>query len=90
MFEHSTSTTLNPVAHPFRKGGLHSSGQSWRAFSETCSGDLLGRFLSDESGGTAIEYALIASGVSIVIAGTVTTIGSSVKNFYVAVGDALK
>jgi pilus assembly protein Flp/PilA len=52
--------------------------------------DLLGRFLRNESGGTAIEYALIASGISIVIAGTVTTIGTSIKNLYVSVADALK
>ena len=39
---------------------------------------------------TAIEYAIIASGVSIVIVGTVTTVGNSVKDFYSAVADALK
>jgi pilus assembly protein Flp/PilA len=53
-------------------------------------GDVLGHFLRDESGSTAIEYALVASGVSIVIAGTVTTVGTTVKNFYVSVADALK
>jgi pilus assembly protein Flp/PilA len=53
-------------------------------------GGVLGHFLRDESGSTAIEYALVASGVSIVIAGTVTTVGTTVKNFYVSVADALK
>jgi len=33
-------------------------------------------FLSNESGATAIEYALIAGGISIVIIGVVNTVGS--------------
>jgi pilus assembly protein Flp/PilA len=53
-------------------------------------GNVLGHFLRDESGSTAIEYALVASGVSIVIVGTVTTVGNSVKDFYSAVANALK
>jgi pilus assembly protein Flp/PilA len=50
----------------------------------------LDRFLRDESGATAIEYALIASGVSITIVGTVATLGTNVKAFYANVADALK
>jgi pilus assembly protein Flp/PilA len=48
------------------------------------------RFLSDERGATSVEYALIASGVSIVILGTVVTLGSNVKGFYQSVSTALK
>lgn len=40
------------------------------------------RFLADESGGSAIEYALVASGVGAAIAATVYQLGSGVKNFY--------
>ena len=41
------------------------------------------RFLHAQEGATAIEYAMIASGVSVAIAGTVMTLGSAVKmNFY--------
>ena len=36
------------------------------------------RFALDESGATAIEYALIASGVSIAIVGAVTSLGSQI------------
>jgi pilus assembly protein Flp/PilA len=50
----------------------------------------LRRFAGDSSGATAIEYALIASGISIVIAGTVATLGTSVKGFYYDVATALK
>jgi hypothetical protein len=35
--------------------------------------------LRDESGTSAIEYAIIASGVSIVIVGTVATLGTAVN-----------
>jgi pilus assembly protein Flp/PilA len=48
-------------------------------FSKSAAGGLLGRFLRDESGTSAIEYAIIASGVSIVIVGTVATLGTAVN-----------
>ena len=49
------------------------------------------RFMHDESGATAIEYAMIASGVAVAIASTVVTLGSSVKNnLYGNVAAALK
>lgn len=37
------------------------------------------RFLFDESAATAIEYAMIAAGVGVVIAGTVMNLGSAIK-----------
>ena len=50
----------------------------------------LRHFAGDSSGATAIEYALIASGISIVIAGTVAALGTNVKGFYSDVATALK
>ena len=50
----------------------------------------LRRFLRDESGATAIEYALIASGISIVIAATVVAIGGDVQGMFSNVATALK
>jgi len=47
-------------------------------------------FVRDESGATAIEYALIASGISIAVVGTVATLGSNVKGYYSSVATALK
>ena len=38
---------------------------------------LLSRFLRDEAGATAIEYGLIAAGISVVIIGLVYGIGDS-------------
>jgi pilus assembly protein Flp/PilA len=40
------------------------------------------RFMPDESGATAIEYALIACGVSIAIVTTVTSVGSTMMTIY--------
>jgi len=48
------------------------------------------RFLRDESGATAIEYAMIASGVGVAIATTVVGLGSTVKGLYTNVSTTLK
>jgi pilus assembly protein Flp/PilA len=42
----------------------------------------LKRFLREESGATAIEYALIAACVSIAIAGAVTGLGDTLVDSY--------
>jgi len=47
------------------------------------------RFLRDERGATAIEYAMIASGVSIVIVATITGLGTNVKGLFTTVATAL-
>ena len=50
----------------------------------------LRRFADDERGATAIEYTLIASGISVAIVGIVGGIGANVKNMFVSVSTALK
>jgi pilus assembly protein Flp/PilA len=40
------------------------------------------RWTRDESGATAIEYALIACGVSIAVVAAVTSIGSTMNTLY--------
>ncbi len=50
----------------------------------------LQRLMRDDNGATAIEYALIASGVSIAIAATVVNLGSSVTGMFSSVATALK
>ena len=47
------------------------------------------RFLKDESGATAIEYGLIAAGISVAIAAIVYGIGTKVASNYQSVSDAL-
>jgi pilus assembly protein Flp/PilA len=51
---------------------------------------LIQAFLRNESGATAIEYGLIAAGISVVIIGAVTTVGSSIKGTFTNVGTALR
>jgi|HubBroStandDraft_1064217.scaffolds.fasta_scaffold798155_2 pilus assembly protein Flp/PilA len=48
------------------------------------------RFLRDESGATAIEYAMIASGIGVAIATVVVNLGSTVKGLYSSVSTTLK
>jgi len=45
---------------------------------------------ADESGATSIEYALIAVGLSIVIIGAVTNIGTTVNGKYATVNSQIK
>jgi pilus assembly protein Flp/PilA len=43
---------------------------------------LLRRFASDQTGATAIEYALIAAGISVAIAATVMLLGTRVRGLF--------
>jgi pilus assembly protein Flp/PilA len=51
---------------------------------------LFARFLHDESGATAIEYGLIAAGISIAIIVVVGTLGTSLNTTFTSVQTALK
>ena len=51
---------------------------------------LISRFLSDESGATAIEYCLIAVGLSIVIITAVNGIGSTLNTNFSTINTSLK
>ena len=48
------------------------------------------RFLKDESGATAIEYGLIAAGISVAIIAVVQGLGTNLKNTFSSVSTALK
>ena len=51
---------------------------------------LVSRFLKDESGATAIEYGLIAAGISVAIIAVVQGIGTNLKGTLGSVQTALK
>jgi pilus assembly protein Flp/PilA len=51
---------------------------------------LFSRFLSNESGATAIEYCLIATGLSIVILAAVNGIGTNLSGKFSTVNTSLK
>ncbi len=48
------------------------------------------RFLKDETGATAIEYALIAGGISIVIVAAVASIGTALNTNFASVAAGFK
>ena len=51
---------------------------------------LLARFVDDECGATAIEYALIAGGISIVIVTAVNGVGTALSTKFVDVSTSIK
>jgi len=51
---------------------------------------LFSRFLGDESGATAIEYCLIAAGISIVIVVAVGGMGTTLNTKFTSVNASLK
>ena len=48
------------------------------------------RFIKDESGATAIEYGLIAAGISVAIITAVGALGTGLNTTLTSVGTALK
>ena len=48
------------------------------------------RFLSDESGATAIEYGLIAAGIAVAIITAVNSVGTSLNGVFTSVSTSLK
>jgi pilus assembly protein Flp/PilA len=51
--------------------------------------NLVKRFAKDESGATAIEYGLIAAGISVAIIATVNLLGTSLKGTFSTVNEKL-
>ena len=49
----------------------------------------LARFAKDESGATAIEYGLIAAGISVAIIVTVNALGSTLDGTFTFVNDEM-
>ena len=52
--------------------------------------NLVSRFVKDESGATAIEYGLIAAGISVAIIAVVQGLGTKLTTTFTQVKDALK
>jgi pilus assembly protein Flp/PilA len=50
---------------------------------------LVQRFANDESGATAIEYGLIAAGISVAIIAVVNALGGQLKNTFSSVSGQL-
>lgn len=56
---------------------------------QTLHGRTFRRFLRDERGATAVEYAIIAAGIAAVIVSAVSALGTTVKGLYEAVSAAM-
>jgi pilus assembly protein Flp/PilA len=50
---------------------------------------MIKRFAQDESGATAIEYGLIAAGISVAIITVVNTVGKDLQNTFTKVSTQL-
>jgi pilus assembly protein Flp/PilA len=48
------------------------------------------RFLSDQSGATAIEYGLIAAGIALAIIAVVNGIGTTLNDKFTSINTSLK
>jgi pilus assembly protein Flp/PilA len=52
--------------------------------------NLIARFVKDESGATAIEYGLIAAGISLAIIAAVNGIGGNLNTKFNSINSSLK
>jgi pilus assembly protein Flp/PilA len=52
--------------------------------------NLIARFVKDESGATAIEYGLIAAGISLAIIAVVNGLGSTLNTKFTSINSSLK
>jgi pilus assembly protein Flp/PilA len=52
--------------------------------------DLVSRFAQDESGATAIEYGLIAAGISVAIIAVLQGVGSRLNTTFTSVQNGLR
>ena len=51
---------------------------------------LISKFFADQSGATAIEYCLIAAGISIVIVVAVNGLGTTLNGTFTSINTSLK
>jgi pilus assembly protein Flp/PilA len=51
---------------------------------------LIARFVKDESGATAIEYGLIAAGISLAIIAAVNGLGTTLNTKFTSINSSLK
>jgi pilus assembly protein Flp/PilA len=52
--------------------------------------NLIARFVKDQSGATAIEYGLIAAGISLAIIAVVNGLGSNLNTKFGSINSSLK
>jgi pilus assembly protein Flp/PilA len=55
-----------------------------------CDMKIFAKFLADESGATAIEYGLIAAGISLAIIAAVNGLGAKLNTKFTSINSSLK
>jgi pilus assembly protein Flp/PilA len=60
-----------------------------RGFGEHHMNGVIKRFVADQSGATAIEYGLIAAGISVAIIAVVNSLGSQLKSTFTNISSQL-
>jgi pilus assembly protein Flp/PilA len=88
------SLKINCTATARRHGGVGSGSPGERRrrsvwFQEHHMYSLIMRFVKDETGATAIEYGLIAAGISVAIIAVVNSLGSQLKSTFTNVSSQL-
>jgi pilus assembly protein Flp/PilA len=68
-------------------GACHPPAFLWPRYSYE---QVFARFLNDQSGATAIEYGLIAAGISIAIITVVNGLGTNLNNKFTSINSSLK
>ena len=51
---------------------------------------IISRFVKDESGATAIEYGLVAAGISVAIIAVIQGLGNNIKTAFSSLSSVLK
>ena len=64
--------------------------QSQIIFLEVQLKQVFSKFLSDETGATAIEYGLIAAGISLAIIAVVNGVGTNLNDKFTSINSSLK
>jgi pilus assembly protein Flp/PilA len=74
---------------PERRTAAARTARKQRWTQEHIMTNLVKRFANDESGATAIEYGLIAAGISVAIITVVNTLGSQLKSTFTNISSQL-
>jgi pilus assembly protein Flp/PilA len=62
----------------------------WRRREGQIVKDVVKKFLADESGATAIEYGLIAAGISLAIISVVNGLGTNLRTRFTSINTSLR
>jgi len=73
-----------------RETGIGSSSDSHVDLRSQLMKTLISRFVKDESGATAIEYGLIAAGISVAIIAVVNGLGTKLNTTFSSISTQLK